>query len=131
LDNFRKELKEKLSDKKVLIVDDDESILEAMSTILSRYANSLDTTSNPVEVVDSYKSGDFVNKYDIVISDITMPSKNGIEMIKEIFEFDKSMIVIFISGHSEHSFKDEATKLSKNYLEKPITLRDLATVLLD
>lgn len=57
----------------------------------------------------------------IIISDIKMPNKNGLEMMQEAKQICPLCSVIFISGHDEFSYVQKALKLGAlDYILKPI-----------
>jgi two-component system response regulator YesN len=57
---------------------------------------------------------------DIVITDVDMPVKDGIEMIRALYKFIKSQFII-ISGYNDFNYAQQAIKLGvKDYLLKPI-----------
>ena len=60
-------------------------------------------------------------KPEILISDICMPGKSGIDLLKEIRQADLSVKVIFLSGHQEFSYaKDAIAYGALDYILKPI-----------
>jgi two-component system response regulator YesN len=70
-------------------------------------------------------------KPDIVISDINMPHRTGIDIIKEIHESGQPIKVIFISAHQEFTYaRDAVTYGAVDYLVKPIIKQQLEKVLL-
>lgn len=59
----------------------------------------------------------------IVVTDISMPVKNGIEMAKEIKSLQARTRFIVLTAHSDRSFLDEFGKIGfRAYLMKPIDL---------
>ena len=58
---------------------------------------------------------------DIIITDLSMPKLDGIEMIKEIKVINNNIKVICISGHNEHSEIDKCLALGCTYIVKPIS----------
>lgn len=80
--------------KKILFIDDDVLIRQAYSEILQR--NGFDVTS--------VSDGLYVNsemqksKFDLIVTDIVMPEKEGLETIKEIRSRNKNVPILAISG---------------------------------
>jgi two-component system response regulator YesN len=67
---------------------------------------------------------------DIVISDISMPHRSGIDIIKEIKERDLPVKVIFISAYQEFSYARDAVAYGAiDYLLKPVVKQKLENVL--
>ncbi len=82
--------------------------------------------SNGVEGVD------LIKKYqpDIVLADINMPEKDGLDMISETLDYD--YIAIIISGYDYFSYAQRALKYGvTDYLLKPISLDDLKEALIN
>lgn len=65
------------------------------------------------------------NTTDVLFTDIQMPGISGLELIKQIREYDSKIKIVVISGHANFSFAQQA--ISHNvfgYLLKPVTRRD-------
>lgn len=63
---------------------------------------------------------------DIIISDISMPGKSGLDIIREISEQNMDTKVIFVSGFQEFSYAKAAIKYGAvDYLLKPVTVEEL------
>ncbi len=69
---------------------------------------------------------------DIIISDIKMPRKNGIEMASAIREFLPQCQFIFLSGYTDKEYLKGAIKVkAASYVEKPIDLDEITEILRD
>jgi two-component system nitrogen regulation response regulator NtrX len=104
--------------KKILVIDDETSILESLAGILS------DEGFVPV-CVDSAEEGlkrlesEVV---DLVLLDIWMPGMDGIEALKQIKEEYPELQVIMISGHGTIETAVQATKIGAfDFIEKPLS----------
>lgn len=63
---------------------------------------------------------------DIIISDISMPEKTGLDVLKEINKRKLKTKVIFLSGFQEFSYAKEAvTYGAVDYLLKPVSVEEL------
>ena len=60
----------------------------------------VDGTGNGTEALDKVKA----EKYDIVLLDIAMPGMNGLEVLKEIQKFNKTLPVLIISIYPEDQY---------------------------
>ncbi len=114
---------------KVLIVEDENLIRKKLLHFIDYDALGMVVVadgSNGVEGVD------FIKKYqpDIVLADINMPEKDGLDMIKETLDYD--YIAIIISGYDYFSYAQRALKYGvTDYLLKPISLDDLKEALIN
>lgn len=104
----------------ILIVDDSMFIVKQLTQILSSEAyNIIDTGTDGEEGVRKYK--ELYPKVDLVTLDITMPKKDGLQVLKEIMEFDKDAKIVIISAIGKQDYVKEALLLgAKNYIVKPL-----------
>ena len=84
---FNKEFLQTLT---VLYVEDDESIRTSLSNILTKIFAQVIICSDGEDGLNQFKHHTLENKtkLNLIISDINMPNKNGIEMVQEIRELD-------------------------------------------
>lgn len=70
------------------------------------------------------------NAVDLLITDISMPRINGIELLKETYENSLATCVVFLSEHKEFSFAKEAIQYDIfDYLVKPVDPEELRKLL--
>jgi two-component system nitrogen regulation response regulator NtrX len=104
--------------KKILVIDDETSILDILAGILS------DEGFTPI-CVDSAEKGLEQLKteaVDLVLLDIWMPGMDGIEALKQIKEDYPELQVIMISGHGTIETAVQATKIGAfDFIEKPLS----------
>src|SRR5690625_6932486 len=104
---------------KVLLVDDERTILEGISGTVDWEAQGTKlcgTASNGLEALAFIKE----NHLDIVISDIMMPGLDGIQLIKKAYEIDPNIKWIILSGYGEFDYAQTAMRYGvKHYLLKP------------
>ncbi|MCK4235949.1 MAG: sigma-54-dependent Fis family transcriptional regulator, partial [Candidatus Krumholzibacteria bacterium] len=108
--------------KRVLIVDDEESIRSSLEKLLSYEKFKTFTApdgSSALELVAD-------ERVDIVLLDIKMPGMDGLEVLTKIRELRSDLPVVIISGHGTIQTAVEATKLGAfDFIEKPIDLERL------
>ncbi|PKL11598.1 MAG: two-component system response regulator [Spirochaetae bacterium HGW-Spirochaetae-6] len=104
----------------ILIIDDSMFIVKQLAQILSSESyNVIDTASDGEEGVRKYK--ELFPKVDLVTLDITMPKKDGLQVLKEIIDFDKDARIVIISAIGKQDYVKEALLLgAKNYIVKPL-----------
>ncbi len=109
----------------VLIVDDEKDIRESCRMMLSQLGYSVTTAGHPREalaLIDRQK-----DRFDLVITDQTMPEMTGLELLHEILRLRPDLPVILCTGFSEQL--DEASAMKKGarrLLLKPVTCMQLA-----
>jgi two-component system nitrogen regulation response regulator NtrX len=103
----------------VLIVDDERSIVQSLSGLLSDEGYKVSTAFNghdALKVIDS-------DSPDLVLLDIWMPGLDGIETLKEIKKYNPHIQVIIITGHGTIETAVKATKLGAfDLVEKPLSI---------
>ncbi|MBI5676418.1 MAG: sigma-54-dependent Fis family transcriptional regulator [Nitrospirae bacterium] len=103
----------------VLVVDDEESILETLSSILEDEGYEVSTASSGEGALTYFEK----TSPDVVLLDVWMSGIDGIETLKKIKEISKETPVIMISGHSTIDTAVHAIKLGAyDFLEKPLSL---------
>ena len=103
----------------VLIVDDEPSIVQSLSGLLSDEGYKVSSAFNghdALKVIDS-------DSPDLVLLDIWMPGLDGIETLKEIKKYNPHIQVIIITGHGTIETAVKATKLGAfDLVEKPLSI---------
>ncbi|MEA3499312.1 MAG: response regulator [Campylobacterota bacterium] len=117
----KNDIKAKLKNLSVLFVDDEEYVVEIMKDILPELFKESYFAKNGLEGVLKAKE----NMIDIIITDLSMPKMNGINMVKEIRQFNKDVKVVCVSGHNELEFTKKARELNSAFIIKPISSGEL------
>ena len=103
----------------VLIVDDEPSILQTLSGLLSDEGFDVATAANGYEALKVIDA----DSPDLVLLDIWMPGLDGIETLKEIKKDNPHIQVIIITGHGTIETAVRATKLGAfDLIEKPLSI---------
>src|SRR5438034_11262394 len=112
--------------RKVLIVDDEPGIRQALGQLLEFEGYEVRAVANAVDALAEYAK----LRPDLVFLDVKMAGIDGVEALKKIKEADPSAIVVMISGHATIQTAVEATQLGAyDILEKPLdTDRILVTL---
>jgi two-component system alkaline phosphatase synthesis response regulator PhoP len=110
--------------KKVLIVDDEEVIRKFLRINLTNWGYEVKEAKDGVEALEQLKS----NQFDLLISDIVMPNKDGWEVLKVVKANPKTkdmpVIVLTAKGEDKDMFK--GYDLGANYyMTKPFTKTQL------
>jgi len=111
--------------KTILIVDDEPKTRQGLKKTLEDWATGqfeIISTDGASTAIDILKQKDI----HILITDISMPEMNGIEMLKRLQVQKQYPVVIIISAYSEFDYAQEAIQLGVlNYLLKPISKNKL------
>lgn len=107
--------------KKVLLIDDDEKLLNLVKEYLEGYGYQVLTLSDGSAVLKTISE----ESPDMVILDIMLPEKDGLDVLKEI-RMDYSVPVIMLTAKGEHADRIVGLELgADDYLPKPFNPREL------
>jgi len=110
------------NDEKILVIDDEEDMLENCARILKRNNYECITTSNALEASELVSK----EKPAIVITDLMMPGKDGMELLKELRDIDPSLIVIVFTAYASVSAAVDAMKEGAfDFIPKPFSADQL------
>ncbi len=113
---------ERMNQSKILIVDDDISVLSTLETCLSEFGFYVVTCSNPLDVVGIIAK----NNFDLIFLDIQMSPIDGFTVLTEIKKLSPDIPVIIISGSEEFDFALRAVEMGAYHiLQKPMELKEL------
>ena len=107
---------------KILIIDDKEDILTFLSSILKSEGYEVIAAADGIEGINRFQR----EKPDLVITDIKMPRKGGLEVLKEIKESGPNVDVIVLTGQSDEATAIECLQRGAyDYLITPLEDIDL------
>ncbi|MDP1676602.1 MAG: response regulator [Bacteroidota bacterium] len=91
---------------KVLIIDDDEMMLRALSNFLTEEGFTILTTADGPQGIMIYKK----ENPDVVILDLGLPSLDGRDVLKQILSYDHNAKIIIATGYGSSQIKEESLK---------------------
>ena len=104
---------------KVLYVEDDKNISEQIQRLLKKIFTKIDVEENGYQGIQNYQK----NRHDIVITDISMPVMNGIEMSKEIKRVNSEQSIIVTSAHNDIEYLTRLIEIGVDkFILKPIDI---------
>lgn len=107
---------------KILVVEDETQLADALSEILKRHRYAVDTVYNGIDGLDNA----LTDIYDCIVLDIMLPGMNGIEILRNIRNEKISTPVILLTARSE--IEDKINGLdcgADDYLTKPFVTGEL------
>jgi len=111
-----------LSKIKLLYAEDNKQVLTEMTELLDGRCLELYIAKDGEEGIELFKK----HHPDIVLTDISMPKMNGLEMSAKIFEIDENVPIIITSAFSDSKYLLDAITIGiNNYLIKPVDLKKL------
>ena len=112
------ELPDKKPGRRILVVDDEERICEAVKRALERTGYQVETRQSALEALELVRSG----ALEMVICDIKMPDMDGMSLLDRIKEHDPNIPVLMITGHASIESAVEAVrKGAQEYIPKPFS----------
>ena len=111
----------------ILVIDDDRSIREYLRYLLEDSGYGVQEAANGVEGIERFSTGEF----DAVVTDISMPEKDGIDTIIEMRASDPAVKIIAMSGVAK---SDTLLEIAKMYradlaIKKPFKSEDILSAL--
>jgi DNA-binding NtrC family response regulator len=106
----------------LLLVDDDPNTLASLSRAFRLAGHEATVCDNPARALEILRSESF----DLILSDVVMPGKNGLELLEDLKKADVKTPIVLISGQANIEMAVRATKLgAMDFLEKPISTEKL------
>ncbi|HUI92272.1 MAG TPA: HD domain-containing phosphohydrolase [Chitinivibrionales bacterium] len=113
----------KAEDIHLLVVDDERSICDIVGQFLRMKGYNVTCVGTAEAAIDFIKE----NAIDLVLSDIKMPGMSGVELLKWVREYNRSLPVVMTTGFPTLDTAIEALKLGAfDYLTKPFHLEEIA-----
>ena len=111
-----------MNEKKLLVVDDDESYLNILKKILTKMEYAAEVAASSEEALKILEK----EKYPLIITDLDMPGLDGVELCKQIKENDSKSIVYALSGYiTDYDTEDLEKSGFDGYLYKPAKIEVL------
>jgi len=116
----------------VLYVEDDDAVRGDTVDILDEFFKQVDTAVDGQLGLAKYQ--EYYNKngtyYDLILTDINMPNKNGIEMSRDILNINDEQKIVVISAHNESNYLHDLINLGvAGFLLKPVGMSNLLQTL--
>ena len=111
---------------RILVVDDEDSIRRTLKEILEFEGYAVDEAEDGEKALAAVKN----EACDVMLLDVKMPRKDGLEVLKELGTLAPEIPVVMISGHGTIETAVEATKMGAfDFIEKPPDLNRLLLTL--
>ena len=113
---------------RILVIDDDEQIRSLLRAILEREGYEVETAADGVQGLKLFRK----DSADLVITDILMPEKEGLETIRELCDEFPDVKIIAISGGGSLAHPEVYLELCKKFgalrtFQKPVDRHELVT----
>ena len=115
--------------RKVLVVDDEETLTWSMTKTLAKDTDQYEITiaNTGVDALNILEKGPI----DVVVTDIRMPDINGLDLLSRIREkYPSTKVIIMTAYGSPEVHREAARRGSYFYLEKPFEISEIRTLIL-
>ncbi|MFH0925117.1 MAG: response regulator [bacterium] len=113
---------------KILLVDDELDMLDSLCDILTDYGYSVTTSDNGIKAINLLKEDSF----DLLLTDLKMPTIDGLELLKRAKEIAPKLCVIIMTGYgsvqSEVLAKEQG---AYEYITKPFEVERVVSIIRD
>ena len=112
--------------KKLLVIDDEPSVLLALKLLLEALGFSVTDMPTPTEALAHLAAK---KDYDVILCDLRMPEMDGITVLREAKRIAPTIPFVLISGHAQTEEVETAMKYKVDgFLDKPFTPDQLGDV---
>jgi PAS domain S-box-containing protein len=111
--------------RQILFVDDESSLAQLAKQMLEKLGYRVEIQTNPLEALEAFRTAPA--RYDLVITDMTMPRMTGEALTRELLRIRPDLPVVICTGYSERMNEARALELgARALLIKPLAIRDLS-----
>lgn len=111
---------------RILVVDDEATILKALVRYLTNEGYEVESASNGPEAIEKNKERHF----DLMLTDLKLPTMNGIELIREAKSVNPGLSCIVMTGFGSIASAVEAMRAGAfHYITKPFELEDVGHII--
>ena len=110
---------------RILLVDDEAPVVGMVNKMLQRLGYAVTTRTSSTEALEAFKANP--NRFDLVVTDMTMPGMTGDQLTIEIKRIRPDMPVILCTGFSNRIDESRAAEIGiQGFVLKPILRQDIA-----
>ena len=104
---------------RILLVDDQEQIVSMVKQMSERMGYEVTARTSSVDALEAFKAGS--DRFDLVITDMTMPNMTGVELATQLIEIRRDIPIILCTGFSDLTDTNKAKAQGiREFLMKPI-----------
>jgi len=110
----------------ILLVDDEAPIMTMLEQMLKNLGYRVDAYDNSQDALTAFQNQP--DKYDLLISDLTMPNLTGVDLSEQVQKTRSGFPVIITTGYSDDCLTNESMNQLgiRQVIKKPLKMRDLA-----
>ena len=108
---------------RILLVEDEDMVRAVAERALARQGYEVTTAADGEEGLEKVRAG---GSFDLVVSDVVMPSMDGPAMARELRKIAPDMPVLFMSGYAEEQLRSEIDIENMHFIPKPFSVQQIA-----
>jgi two-component system cell cycle sensor histidine kinase/response regulator CckA len=108
---------------RILLVEDEDTVRAVAERALTRQGYTVVTAADGEEGLEAVKAD---GAFDLVVSDVVMPSMDGPAMAREIRKIAPKLPVLFMSGYAEEQLRREIDIEGMHFIPKPFSVQQIA-----
>jgi signal transduction histidine kinase/ActR/RegA family two-component response regulator len=113
---------------RILFVDDEEALVGIGQQMLENLGYDVVARTSSIEALNAFRAKP--DKFDLLISDVTMPNMTGPELAKAVLHIRPDIPIILCTGFSDSISKEKAKAIGiQEFIMKPIVQREIADVI--
>jgi PAS domain S-box-containing protein len=113
---------------KILFVDDEEILVKLGQVMLAKLGYDVDGLSSSSKALDVFRTDP--GRYDLVITDMTMPGMTGVELAQELLSIRQDLPIILCTGFHDSISPVKAKQLGfREFVLKPILMQQIAGII--
>lgn len=114
---------------RIMIVEDEELLREGLIKMIGRMSLNGSVVASAANGEEALEQLSHIG-VDLIITDIRMPRKDGLELLEEVERLNSEIRSIVLSGYDDFEYAKRALKLNcKDYMLKPVMFQDLYELL--
>jgi len=114
----------------ILVVDDEKMITDIIQSVLENLGYTVTARTSSIEALEAFRNNP--DRYDLVITDMTMPNMTGKDLAKELLTIQPNIPIILCTGFSEQIDETRAKEIGiKAFVMKPVVMHDIANIIRD
>ncbi len=107
---------------RILLVEDEDMVRAVAERALTRQGYDVTAAADGEEGLDYVRQG---GNFDLVVSDVVMPTMDGPAMAREIRKLVPAMPVLFMSGYAEAQLRQQIDMANMHFIPKPFSVQEI------
>ncbi len=112
----------------ILIVDDDTYVIRINKMVLEQIGYDVTTSTEAKDALNLFEN--YPQKFDLVITDISMPGLCGFDLTRKLLEIRNDISVIICSGDTSYETENKIKEVgAKAFISKPATIQTIKSTI--